>query len=261
MKNIIKLSIVSAMALTQLHAGILGFNAGIGGGILQNQSISGTVTDSNNNTVDIVRQLNLAGSGENYYTYLYVEHPIPLIPNIKLEMAQETYTGQNNLNVSLFGKSFNNKVNSTLDLSSMDAIVYWGVPFTGILSTLTPLIDYDIDFGVGAKTFTGSVDLIDQTGLLNVSQEFEQTLIPYGYLRARADAFGIGIEGTAKYASYMDNEFSEYAVKVDYVIPVTPIIDLGIEAGYKTTTLTVDSDYIKANIQSDNVFFGAFLKF
>jgi len=261
MKNIIKLSLISAMALTQLNAGILGINAGLGGGMLQNKSIDGTVTDNSNSLVNLTKQLNLEGNSDNYYMYAYFEHPIPLIPNIKIEMAQEAYSGQNNLNISLFGKNFNNKVDSTLDLSSMDGIMYWGVPMTGILSSLTPIVDYDLDFGFGVKKFTGFVNLQDDTGIVSVQKDFQNTIIPYAYLRARAEAFGIGVEGTGKYISYNTNEFSEYSIKLDYTIPLTPILDFGVEAGYKTTTLIADTDYFKTNINSDNIFFGGFIKF
>jgi len=261
-----KLSIIAASVLTvsSLHAGLLGFNTGIGGGSFMNNTPTGTYSDGTN-TVSLSDKLNLDGD-TSYYAWGYIEHPLPIIPNIRVEMNQDKYKGSTFLTANILGKSFNNTVNSSLDLSSNDVILYWGIPLTSTLSTLTPLIDYDLDFGLGFKKYTGGINIDDTvTHLIHAEQDFSDAMLGYGYLRGRVESFGFGVETSVKYSSYLDNSFSSFLVKADYVIPVTPIIDFGLEAGYKSTSLTLDVDTDNLKIQTDlttsGLFFGGFIKF
>jgi len=265
MKNtFIKLSIAAIIAASGVaHAGLLGFNGGIGGGIFNNNEPTGVYSDGKV-SLDLVDTLNLTPS-TSYYAWGYVEHPIPLLPNIRLEMNQDKYNGTKPLSLSVLGKTFNNDVSTVLDLSSNDLIFYWGVPLTGIMSTITPLVDYDLDFGIGIKQYNGSFSITDQVGAVSVTQDLSEAMLGYGYLKGRVEAFGAGVEGQVKYASYLDNSFTEYSIKADYVIPVTPIIDVGVELGYKQTDLTIDVDSgaykIQTNLQTNGLFFGGFVKF
>jgi len=264
-KTIIKLSVVAMLATSGIaNAGVLGFNAGIGGGIFNNDAPTGTYSDGVNEPLDLVDTLNLEAVS-SYYVWGYVEHPIPLLPNIRLEMNQDKYEGTTPLSLDVLGKTFNNDVSTVLDLSSNDLIFYWGVPLTGIMSTVTPLVDYDLDFGIGIKQYTGEFSITDQLGAASVTQDLSDAILGYGYLKGRVEAFGAGVEAQIKYASYLDNTFSEYSVKADYVIPVTPIIDVGVEIGYKQTDLTIDvdsGDYkIQTDLSTNGLFFGGFVKF
>lgn len=262
MKNKTKLSLVlsSLVLSTSLHAGLVGFNFGVGGGVYNTDAPVGQYSDGTT-SVDLVKELGLEGTS-NSYGWAYVEHPIPIIPNLRVEMNQDSYSGEIVLNKTFFNQTFSNNVSSTLDLSSTDIILYWGVPFTGMLSSLTPLIDYDIDFGVGTKNFNSGLSVNDEIGGVSVSENISDILeygLPFGYLRLRAEAFDIGVEAQLKAIGYGDYSYSEFVAKVDYNLPLPlPMLDLGVEAGIKQSKIEADGNF---DLETSGVFVGAFLKF
>jgi len=261
MKLNIKLSIAAAaIALaTTANAGVAGVNFGLGGGQLMSDDPSGIYSDGMNPAVDLTDTLGLEG-GDNYYGWAYFEHPVPVLPNIKLEMGKDEYSGTRTINQTILGNTFTGSVDSTMDLSSQDLILYWGVPGTGVLSTAMPLVGFDMDFGLGAKQYKGEIAVTESTGTTSYMSEIDE-IIPYGYLRARVEAFGVGVEGQFKYTSYESNTYQDCVVKADYTFPVTPVIDIGIEGGYKQTKFDVDFSGFVADAETSGYFVGVFAKF
>jgi outer membrane protein len=258
-----KLSIIATaiiMTTTGLQA-FAGINVGIGGGLYESNAPTGVYSDGINE-LNLTDTLGLEGNS-NSYGWAYFEHPIPFIPNIRVELNEDSYNNDILLQKTFLGKTFSNNVNADLDLSSNDLILYWGVPMTGLLSTVTPLIDYDLDFGIGIKQYNGGISINDELGGVSVEEALD-AVMPYGYLRARVEGFGVGVEAQVKYTSYLTNSYSDYLVKVDYTIPVIPLLDLGVEAGYKQMNLEVDltdNVPVKTNLETSGFFVGAFLKF
>lgn len=262
MKLNIKLSIAAAaLALaTSANAGLAGVEFGVGGGQFNTENPTGSYSDGINPSLDLENMLSLEGSS-NTYAWAYLEHPLPVIPNIRFEMNAEKYEGTSTISQDFMGQTFSGSVNSLGDISSNDVILYWGVPGTGLASTAMPGVDFDLDFGLGAKMFDGEVSVTNSIDPTIASGEILDQVIPYGYLRGRVEAFGAGLEGQVKYVKYDVNEYSDMSVKVDYTFPVTPVLDLGVEAGYKTTSLTVDVDTLQADLSTSGFFFGGFIKF
>lgn len=262
MKLNIKLSIAAAAITlaTTANAGFAGVNFGVGGGQFNTEDPTGSYTDGLTGTsLDLQNTLALEGAS-NTYAWAYLEHPLPVIPNIRFEMNAEKYEGAGSLTQTFYGQDFTGNINSVADISSNDIILYWGVPGIGLASTATPGVDFDLDFGIGAKLFDGEVSINSEVPGVGFTEVIDQP-IPYGYLSGRVEAFGAGLEGQVKYVKYDVNEYSDMQIKVDYTFPVTPVIDLGVEAGYKTTSLTVDVNDLQADISTSGLFFGGFIKF
>ena len=259
MKLNYKLSIVAALFISTLQAGIPGIDIGAGVGQTSSSAPTGKYSDTFGNQIDLQDTLGLDG-GNNTYAWAYFEHAIPVIPNFRLELNNDKYTGNVDLNRSFLGKNFNSNVNTTLDLSSQDLITYWSVPLTGLMSTITPMLSYDLNFGLGVKQFNGSAIVEEATTGIATTQDINEFL-PYGYLRGRVETFGFGLEGQVKYAEYDVNKYVDTVIKVDYALSIIPTIDLGIEAGYKTTNLVVDLDTITSDLSTSGYFFGVFTKF
>ncbi|MEA1983097.1 MAG: hypothetical protein U9N39_06095, partial [Campylobacterota bacterium] len=90
-------------------------------------------------------------------------------------------------------------------------------------------------------------------------------VLPLGYLRGRVQipVTKIGIEADVKYISYGNSTVSEFRAKVDYTLGFIPVIQPGIEIGYRMQSIDVQSDNEKTKLKMDysGVYAGLMLRF
>jgi len=239
----------------------------VGGGIWNGKAPIGTFSDGTL-AVNLQDSLGLAGNNANSYTRVVVEHVIPFVPNIRWEQSNMTFSGTKTFNATFFGQTYSADVNSGLNVSHQDVVLYWGVPLTGIMSSILPLVDFDMDFGFGGKIFNGLFTIknpIDPTQ--DVSQVIKPEIsgtalpIPYGYIRARVAAAGIGVDYDLKIIGFNGNAFSDSTIKLDYTFDLIPLIDLGVEVGYRNMSLNIETTAISTNLQFNGIVYGAFARF
>ena len=189
------------------------------------QAVSGDV----NNNVDLEDDLNLSASGQNV-TYLAFEHPIPMIPNVKLKFSKLATDGNatttSDLNLG-FGTVSAGNISSDFDLSHNDYTFYWGLPL--------PLLTFD--FGLTLRQFDGEMTSN------NVSTDLD-FVIPMGYLKAGIDIplTGLSFAGDLNVISIGSTSMSDYDLNMTYVLPLIPLLDVGISAGYRSFDLDLDED-------------------
>ncbi|MEJ2468855.1 MAG: hypothetical protein P8Y51_07295, partial [Campylobacterales bacterium] len=89
--------------------------------------------------------------------------------------------------------------------------------------------------------------------------------VPMGYLRARLEvpATGIGFEGVGSFITYNDVTFVDARIKVDYTLDFVPVVQPGIEVGYRFQKVKYDQDdsEIDADVEFSGVYVGAMLRF
>ena len=261
MKKILaKVALVSALVSSAQAGAVLDLE--VGGGMWAAGTPSGSFT-SDGVQVDMVNQLNLGSPSGSTYGWAVVDHLIPVVPNIRVEQVSISSEGQKNINILGL---IDGNLDSELDLSNKDLILYWGLPF----ATWLPFID-ELDFGLGLKAFDGGLLIEDTLGLADpVSEDFNFG-IPYGYGKLRIEPplfMGVGLEGELKYFSVSSGSdsftFTEYIVKADWgmMFPL-PIIDIkpGVELGYRDMSIDVDSSDAKADLGFSGLFFGVYAKF
>ncbi len=176
------------------------------------QSVSGDV----NKTVDLEGDLKLSAGGQNV-TYFAFEHPIPVIPNVKLKTSNLSTDGSATGNFDLGFGSVSGDTKSEFDLSHTDYTFYWGLPL--------PLVTFD--FGLTLRQFDGEMSSTPAVGQ-SVSTDLD-FVIPMGYLKAGIDIplTGLSFGGD---------------INVIYVLPLIPLLDVGISAGYRSFDLDLDED-------------------
>ncbi len=198
------------------------------------QGVSGDVSD-----VDVEDDLNLDAGGQNV-VYFAFEHPIPLIPNFKLKSTDMSSDGTGTLRTSLNlgGESIavSTQVASELDLTHTDYTLYWGLPL--------PIVT--IDFGLTLRQFDGSMSAVSTTdSTVNASADLD-VVVPMGYLKAGVDIplTGLSFGGDLNLISYGDTGITDYDLNMTYVLPLIPLLDVGISAGYRSFDLELDpSDF------------------
>lgn len=180
------------------------------GGYYWDQSYSGEITDADN-AVDLEDDLNLDGVGNNVF-YLAFEHPIPVIPNIKVKqtsMSTEGDDGALSASFNLGGEtiSVSSDVASEADFSHTDFTLYWSLPL--------PIVT--VDFGVTARQFDGYVKLESATE--NAEADLDAVVpMVYGKVGVDIPLTGLSVGGDVNYIGLGDSGVTDYDVSIMFVL-------------------------------------------
>ncbi len=229
-------------------ADFIGFAAGVG---MWQESPSGTFRKTGD-PIDVSLENDLFWGDESQtYFYATLEHPVPLLPNIRLSKINMDHGGSGTLtrSITINGQTFNVSENVTSDASieQLDMTLYWE-----LLDNVVSL-----DVGLNAKqlkldyTVTGS-----SSG--TTSDSFDE-IIPMVYgLVGVSPMPGLLISGEMSYVTYSGTTVSDFMAKVAY----TTSFFLGVEAGYRQQKFILD-DVAGSNsdITFSGPFAGVYLKF
>ncbi|MBE0493820.1 MAG: TIGR04219 family outer membrane beta-barrel protein [Thiomicrospira sp.] len=229
---------------TQSQADVLG--AGLGTGVWTSGPV-GTVT-TNNNEFDVKKDTGLSSSNNNY-VWVYFNHPLPLIPNIRLESTRVSSSGSGSQNVTYLGNTYGNH-ETDLNLNQVDLLLYWGIPL--------PIVD--INYGFGAKQFTGDLTITDTDGNIDPKTTDLDGTIPVGYLAAHANIPALPLSFSADIKT-LGSLYNDTTIKGRYDITSFGL-KLGIEAGYRSQKLKTDEvGDIDVDLKIDGYFAGVTLVF
>ncbi|MFT2110046.1 TIGR04219 family outer membrane beta-barrel protein [Marinomonas sp. 2405UD68-3] len=178
----------------------------------------------------------------SYYGIAF-EHPLPLIPNIRLQGTNLTSEGTVTSDVVFEGQTLSGK--AKLDLSHTDYTFYY--------EFLDGILWLELDAGFTIRDFDGSIELD------SVRSDLSAT-IPLAYISAYATipSTSLSIGGEFKALSIGDSSVTDTTIKVKYETPFL----VGIEGGYRSMNIDlVDIDNKDVNSDSSGVFLGAFIDF
>ena len=229
MKKILAAAVVAA-SLPQAASALplVDFYAG---GYYWDQTVSGDVV---NGSADLDDNLGLKADGQSVL-YVAFEHPIPVIPNVKIKQTAMESDGSGTIDTGFEfnGTNVTGAVDSSLDLSHTDFTLYWSLPL--------PIVTFD--FGLTARQFDGQMTVIDNSGsdTFNASADFD-FVVPMGYLNAGIDIplTGLSVAANINTISYGDTSLTDFDANLTYVLPVIPLLDVGITAGYRSFDLKLD---------------------
>lgn len=182
---------------------------------------------------------------------VFFEHPVPLIPNIKLKRTALEIEGDGNIKGDFAGRPFDEDVTSTFDLSHNDLTLIWGLPL--------PVPFFDFNFGLTARQFDGVAEVTGATqGEVPIDLDFTMPLL-YGEVKVDTP-FGIYGQVDVNYIAYGDNEAQDLSYGIGYTLPI-PLVDLGLEAGYRSFSIKTDEDLADIEMDTDvkGTYFGASL--
>lgn len=226
MKKLLAVAVVAATPLMAQADLLFTVKAGAS---MWNAEATGSVEDSSSSSFDLDDDLGI-DSETNNVLFVAFEHPIPVLPNIKIMKTDLDFSGSNS---------------SEIDLSHTDLTMYWGVPL--------PIPYVDINFGLTARQFDGSVDV--PTGPID---ENLNVIMPMGYLNVDIGTpFGIYARADLNAISYDGNGVTDTAIALGYTLPI-PLVDVNLEAGHRSINLTTDEDTVdvETDIDVSGMFFG-----
>ena len=194
--------------------------------------------------------------------FIAVEHPIPLIPNIKIASTTLDTQGDGNINVdfSFGGKIYdaNKQIDTVLDLSYIDYTLYYELFDNDLLTVDFGLTARDIEAQVSAS----GIDNVSQTSI--TSNNNGSGIVPMLYLSTIVGLpfTGFNVFAEANYASYDDQTLYDYQVGVSYEVLDNLAVDLNLTLGYREMKLELnDLDDLYSDLTFNGVFAGAIIHF
>ena len=167
------------------------------------------------------------------YAWILVKHPIPIVPNLRLEYVSFSDKGTTTGKVNGIGVG-SNGAPTTMDIQQFDIVPYYNLLDNTFWMT--------IDVGIDAKVMISDVTVASTGILFNGYQSTDTSVIPLLYLRDRVQipTTNIGIEADAKAITDGTNTMYDVRAKVDYTFDSVPVIQPAIELGYRMQKLRVD---------------------
>jgi len=243
--NLFRLGLLATLTTAPLlaSADIAGLYAG--GGVWQS-SPTGTL---GNTGISLDNTLNFDEENSNYF-FIALEHPIPLLPNLRLSRTDLEWAGQGTVpaGTSLDEVVFpiDQAVAADLDLSHTEITFYYEV--------LDNIID--LDLGLTARMFDGEASLIGASQQERVELD---AVIPMLYGRAGIDLPFSGLSAAVSGNWINVNEFHliDWSAELNYDFSIAPTLEAGLSIGYRSMLIEIDDqDELQSDAEFDGLFIG-----
>ena len=197
------------------------------------------------------------------YAWMLIKHPIPILPNIRLEYASIENEGTASGTFEDFEIPLGTAP-TFLEMAQYDIIPYYNI----LDNTGWVTLDLGLDLKVIDIDYTA--DGVDVGATLDTQYTDSETIvIPLVYVRARVEipATNIGLESDVKYISYDDSTIYDARVKVDYTFDIFPAVQPAIEVGYRVQKFDLSDDGDAAgstaalDLEFSGVYAGMMLRF
>ncbi|MCJ8293868.1 MAG: TIGR04219 family outer membrane beta-barrel protein [Colwellia sp.] len=190
--------------------------------------------------------------------YVAFEHPIPLIPNIKIASTSLDTIGGTQVTSSFKFDNVTYQANSTLDTtldaSFVDYTLYYEVFDNDLLS---------FDFGLTARDLDATINIVEPVTMLQSGLDVSG-IIPMAYLSTIIGLpfTGLNVFAEANFMSYDDQTIYDAQIGVSYSILDNLAVDFDVTLGYRTMKMELnDLDDFYSDLTYDGFFAGAIVHF
>lgn len=249
MKKIILSTTAALLMVTSVNADFIGAEAGYAA---WSSKLSGSIKGGSAGDADINLEDDLGfGSNEsNSFFWAYIDHPLPLIPNLKIQKTSFSDSSSKNstTGVTFDGKTYNGTVNTGLTLDQIDLITYYRIMDNWV----------NLDLGINFKIIDGNIKL-SATGTADTDKDFN-AVIPMLYAKARFDMpfTGLSIEADTSYIGLQGSSFTDMKAGIVYETSY----GLGVTAGYRIQNVTIDDiDDTNTDMDIKGIYAGLFYHF
>ena len=227
-----------ALAAPLANADVLGVGANVS---YWDSDFSGEVVNKDS-AVDIEKDLNLDSDSNANFTAFF-EHPIPVLPNVRLNYTSISQSGRGEIGLEAFDDiPVGAEVKSDLDIDQLDVTLYYEVLDNWV----------NLDLGLTARRFDGELVLRDQTPLsTKVSETSVDSVVPMGYLAARFDLplTGVSVGAEGNFISYSGDSLHDFNAYGQYEFAM-----LQLRAGYRQMSIDYEDDDDKLDVEMSGPF-------
>ena len=244
---------IMALAFSSLsHADTAG--VWIGGG-LWNWDVSGTVRYQQTNPSN---DIDVESNGSNYLNwsddnsgtfFFIIEHPVPLVPNVKFFSTSLSTGGTGQATVQYGGTTLTGTVTSSLELDMTDVTLYYS-----LLDNVVGL-----DLGLNLKIVDGSVSITDVGTTTIETSNFKATIpMLYAGIDVALPLTGLSLGVNGAYIGYNGSALTEFHAYMRYDSDYL----FGVEAGIKSFNLELDDiDQSYANLEFSGTYAQLYVHF
>ncbi len=184
---------------------------------------------------------------------------VPILPKIKFQYQPMVFANDNVTETfEAFGQTYTAQGEVELDMTHLDTTLHYGLP------DLFPGIDYFVDFGVNLRWLLGGFEA--DVGGETESYDFGAIPLPGGHLAGGVTLPVVDVELSGKVNTLPLEGLTntDWEVKARYNLPVVPVADIGVEAGYRSWLIDVDGsesalipeDELIINLETSGFFVG-----
>jgi outer membrane protein len=232
--------IIGFAGLNAANADFVGLNIGA---YAWTPDISGTVQTGSDTRIRLQSDLGYNDESSSGLS-ISLEHPVPALPNVRYQTIDLSSSSRTTTSgIQFNGNTYTGTINSTLDLSHQEIVLYYEMLDNWI----------NIDLGLDLKMFDGEV------GINNDRVTIDET-VPMLYLSARVDLpfTGFYVGANLQQLSLGDNSAEDTTLLIGYESKT----GLGIEGGFKTFTLDLnDASDLDTNLEYDGLFLNGYFHF
>ncbi|OEY67260.1 TIGR04219 family outer membrane beta-barrel protein [Marinobacter sp. X15-166B] len=231
------------LAAPLANADIVGVGASIS---YWDSELTGTA-GKNSKFVDVDNELNLKNQ-DNVNLGIHIEHPIPLLPNVRLTYTAIEQSGRGELGLSGYDTLVAGPVRSDLELDQLDLTLYY------------ELLDnwLNLDLGLTVRDLSGELTMTQLSPVVAASKTEIDAVLPMGYVAARFDlpmtGLAVGAEGNA--IAYSGDSVYDFNAYAQYQLAV-----VRLRAGYRQMSIDYEDSNDKLDIRIGGPFLSAGLVF
>lgn len=241
-KNFLLLSLTASLGV-ELNADMLGLE--VGGAYWATQT-SGNVKYKGD-SIDIQKDLGYKDFNTNFF-WATLEHPIPFIPNLKIQHTSFDNDASKVANVTFDNKTYTGTIKSNLTLNQTDFIAYYELLDNWI----------SLDLGINGKYIDAQVSM-NSFGQTASSKDLNYVIpMAYGKVKFQLPFSGLSVESDVSYIGYNSNKFYDLKGGVSYETK----FGLGATAGYRYEKLELDNlSDVYSNLEISGAYVGLFYHF
>ena len=189
------------------------------------------------------------------YIWALVKHPVPVVPNLRLEYVSLEDKG---LVTGEFKKFDTSGISTQMryEMKQYDIIAYYNI--------LDNTAWITVDIGFDIKVMDISYDVAPLATFAGYTGS-ETIAIPLAYARARVEipSTDLGVETDVKYLKVGDSSVYDFRAKIDTTINISPVIQPGIEIGYRLQRIDIDESDADAtlDLEFSGFYAGLMLRF
>lgn len=230
------------------------------GGHVWDVKTTGSIGEKNGTSGDVISQKFNFDDQQQGSFYVAFEHPIPLIPNIKISSTVLDTDGQTLITEDDFSFSdvfypAGTTVDTVFDVNYIDYTFYYEILDNDLLT---------FDIGITARDIDGSISVTDDIGVLSISEENFSAIVPmlYGSAIIGLPFTGFNVFAQGNYTGYDDSSIYDLQAGVSYAVLDNLAVDLNVELGYKVVKMEIeDIDDVYADMEFKGLYLGATVHF
>ncbi len=240
-----KLAVAAAssliLAVPVAQADVIGLGANVS---YWDSNLSGRIVN-NGDAVSVDNDLDLDSSSNTNAT-IYFEHPVPVLPNVRINYTKVDQSGRGRVGVAGFDGVTGN-VRSDLEIEQLDLTLYYEILDNWV----------NLDLGLTARDLSSELT-VSQVGGVLTSKTKVDGVVPMAYVAARFDLpfTGVSVGGSGNIISFDGDSLHDFNVYGQYEFAL-----IQLRAGYRQMSLDYEDDDNTLDVDIDGPFISAGISF